>query len=604
MEEPLSRKYFEDRPDREPSPRVGTIRRCAVLAACLLTAVSASAATFTTSLDRDSVLVGETVTLTMRFEGGAPRGMPALPRMPGLQVAPGVSTGVQSSLGPDGKMTSVHTYALNLIAQQAGELVIPALTAEVDGERLNSQPLKLKVLQSDPSSPPPDLATNLAFLWLALPKQEMFVGEIVAAELRLYLRSEVGDISNLQIPPFTGEGFNAGGYVKGQQYQRRVAGATFTVVPLLFTLSPVKSGRLTVGPLEGSVLLLGGQRDFFGNYRQRVQAALNVPAQTVPALPLPAANAPSNFNGAVGSFAMTVTAGPTNLAAGDPITVRVQIAGRGAFQALTLPEQAAWQDFKTYPPTANVETSDVLGLQGRKVFEQIVSPQTADLKELPAFSFSYFDPDAKTYRTLTHPAIPLIVRPGGAAPLPVVAAGKNADVAQPPPQDIVPIKQRPGTLAHVTVPLVQQPWFLALQTVPALAWLAALLWRRRTDALANNPRLRRQRQVTQAVREGVRQLRQQAEANRSEDFFATLFRLLQEQIGERLDLPASSITEAVVDERLHPAGLPAAACATLHELFQTCNLARYAPVKSSQELAAFVPRVEQVIVELQRLRPV
>ena len=52
---------------------------------------------------------------------------------------------------------------------------------------------------------------------------------------------------------------------------------------------------------------------------------------------------------------MTVTAGPTNVAVGDPITVRVQISGHGALDALTLPDQPAWRDFKTYPPTSKVK---------------------------------------------------------------------------------------------------------------------------------------------------------------------------------------------------------------------------------------------------------
>ena len=39
--------------------------------------------------------------------------------------------------------------------------------------------------------------------------------------------------------------------------------------------------------------------------------------------------------------------------------------------------------------------------------------------------------------------------------------------------------------------------------------------------------------------------------------------------------------------------------ARLHELFQACNLARYAPVKSSQELEAFIPRVELSLREIQ-----
>jgi hypothetical protein len=218
--------------------------------------------------------------------------------------------------------------------------------------------------------------------------------------------------------------------------------------------------------------------------------------------------------------------------------------------------------------------------------------------------FSFFDPEQKAYRTLTQPAVPLIVRPGGSAPAPSVAANTRAAPDNPPPaQDIVHIKPRLGTVAQIGPPLVQQPWFLALQAIPVLAWLSAVVWRRRVEQLANNPRLRRRRQVAQVVRQGLLELRQHASDNKSDDFFATLVRLLQEQLGERIDVPASAITEAVIEERLRPRGVPETTLTSLRELFQTCNLARYAPIKSSQELAAIIPKLETILRELQALTP-
>jgi hypothetical protein len=319
-------------------------------------------------------------------------------------------------------------------------------------------------------------------------------------------------------------------------------------------------------------------------------------------LPLPSDHIPPDFNGAVGNYTMTVTAGPTNVATGDPITVRVQISGRGALDALTLPPQTAWHDFKTYPPTSDVKTGDQLGLQGTKTFEQIVVPQTADIKELPPFSFSFFDPDAKAYRTLTQPAVKLGVRSGGTAAAPVIAAKASAPDNPPPAQDIVPIKQRLGSLAQAGPPLLQRAWFVALQGAPLLAWLCALGWRKHADALANNPRRRRQRQVAQIIREGSSELRRLATENNSDEFFVTLFHLLQEQLGERLNCPASAITEAVIDEKLRPRAVPEKTLTALHDLFQTCNLARYAPIKSSQELAALIPKLETTLGELQNIR--
>ena len=135
-----------------------------------------------------------------------------------------------------------------------------------------------------------------------------------------------------------------------------------------------------------------------------------------------------------------------------------------------------------------------------------------------------------------------------------------------------------------------------------LAFLGAVIYRKRSDALANNPRLRRQRKVAQLIQAGLNELRKFAAEKNSDAFFTTLFQLLQEQIGERLDVPASAITEAVIEEQLQPRGVPAATLAALHELFQSHNLARYAPVKSSQELAAMIPKLESVLKELQEVK--
>ena len=126
--------------------------------------------------------------------------------------------------------------------------------------------------------------------------------------------------------------------------------------------------------------------------------------------------------------------------------------------------------------------------------------------------------------------------------------------------------------------------------------------RRRADNLANNPRLRRQREVARTIEQGLHDLKRFANQNDSEQFFATLVRLLQEQLGERLDMPATAITEAVIEEELRPKGLPEATLNTLQDLFQLANLARYAPVKTSQELAALIPRMEATLAELRSLK--
>jgi hypothetical protein len=583
------------------------IPRLLVFCLCFLGwAAPGFAAKFSVTLDRDTVVLGETVTLVFKFEGVQTRGMPQLSAIPGLQTVGGTATSSSYTQRPDGQMESVQTYSVPMRATREGEIQIPSFTVEAGNQRLVSPPVTLKVVREDPTAPPASLGNQSAFLWLVLPRQEYFLGEVFTAELRLYVGAGVRNIDGYQPPQLQGEGFSAGPWRQAQNYQRRVGDRMFTVVPIVCQVIPAKSGLLKIGAMNTTVVLNPPDafEGFFGRRSNTERVALALAEQEFRILPLPEENRPPDFTGAVGQFTMTVNVGPTNVATGDPITVRVQISGRGALDGLNLPAQSSWRDFKTYPPTAKVEPADQLGLQGVKTFEQIISPESTDIQELPPLTFSFFDPETKTYRTLTHPATKLVVRPGGAAVAPSVAANLNPNAATPAaqPVDIVPIKQRLGTTFATTAPLLTQPIFLAAQSVPVLAFLAAFVWRKRAESLANNPRLRRQRQVEHTIRAGLEKLRQHAAQNQSDEFFVGVMRLLQERLGERLDCPATAITEAVIDDRLRPRGLPDSMLEELHQLFQWCNQARYAPVRTTQELNAVLAKLENALRKLAEVR--
>jgi len=561
-----------------------------------------SSAPFSVTLDRNVVPVGETVTLSMVFEGAAPAGAPPLPLLPNLRSAGGVSQSTELSF-VNGQQTSRQTFTYALITTQVGDVVIPAIQVQAGGRTLISQPVSLKVVPANARAANPDAAlTNQAFIRLLLSKTDVYVGEPFPIEIHLYVQAGEG----LQMPQITAAGFSLSQIPQPAQTRTVVNGIPYTLLVFKLTATAARTGDLTFGPVQESLTLLipiPGQRSFFGPQYQRRPVTLSSDAVAMRVLPLPAQNVPEDFNGAIGNYQLSVTAGPTNVGVGDPITVRVQISGRGPIEGLTLPPQPQWRDFNTYPPTAKTETSDPLGLAGTKKFEQVIIPLNHEIKALPPLRFSFFDPSARSYRTLTGPAVPLTVRPSGVAAAPLPNLTNTGPGASPPPvDDILHIKPRLELSGAAAPLLVSRPWFLLLQGVPALVWLALLAWRKRGESLANNPRLRRQREVAQRVRDGLKELRAHAAAQQSDSFFATLFRLLQEQLGERLDLPASAITEAVIDDKLRERGLADDTLRSLHELFQTCNLARYAPVQSGQELAAMIPKLEDALRALQRLK--
>ncbi|HEU6447428.1 MAG TPA: BatD family protein [Verrucomicrobiae bacterium] len=569
-------------------------------------------ATFTASLDRDTISLGETATLSLTFQDGQPKNIPPLD-VSGLRF---VQTGNQTGFNlVNGSMSSTVTITYSITAQRTGEFEIPPLSADVNGQRLTSQPLKLTVEKPHTATDAEiDSGKEIAFAKLTLPKKDIYVGETILADMQLYYRQDAQLTQQPQVTGVAVDGFTVGKIAGGNQFLTQIGNTVYKVIPAKVALTASKTGFVHVGPATiNLVLSLPSNRrsDVFDPFGMLTREEKQIPVSTktleAKSRPLPSENVPANFNGAVGSYSMTVNAGPTNVTVGDPITVRVQIAGRGAFDDVKLPDQSNWNNFKIFSPTQKTEFSDQLDLQGTKTFEEIVTPENADVHNLPEFSFSFFNPDDGKYHTLTQPPEQLIVRAGGATPLPALAATKNSSSENQTPQDILPIKNDLGTLEQISAgresrePLISSPIFLGVQSLPVLAFLGALIWRKRADNLANNPRLRRKIAVRQLIQIGIGDLKKYASENNSEQFFATLFRLLQEQLGERLDCPASSITENVIEENSKLRGAPENLCADLRELFQLCNQARYAPVRGTAELNSVADKFEMVIHGLQEV---
>jgi hypothetical protein len=556
-----------------------------------------AAPNFTVLLDRDSLTLGETVKLTLRFDDAIPTADPVLPAIPDATVGRPTASKQNffSAQGGSVVRSSTLTYDYDLTPTKAGTLTIPAITQVVGGQSFTSQPLKLKIAE-------PGKGQNTiggAFLKLSATKSEVYLGEILPVEIQLYFQN----VQNPEMPHLNEEGFLLGKMQQTSQADTVLNGVQYHYVTLDSFVVPAKAGKLDLGPATIQVTVpRSGARDWLGRMVDWQRVTLQSDEQPLNVLPLPRENVPPGFNGAVGSLTMTVTVNPTNVAVGDPITIKIQITGRGELENLTLPAQTNWEHFKVYPPTSDFQPADQLGISGTKNFALTVVAESMDVKELPPYIFSFFDPDQKKYRTLALAATPIIVRPSAASLPPPTIAGTNPSDNPAPTQDIKSIKTRPGTLAEIQPALILKPWFLGMQSLPVLAWLTLLVMRRQKEKLSNNPRLRRQRQVEQTIRTGLKELEQAANANDAETFFATVFRLLQEQLGERLDVPASAITEAVLDERLRPLGVPEEQLDALRELFQVCNQARYGRESTNQELLSLIPKLESAINDLKSIK--
>lgn len=559
-----------------------------------------AAPTFTATFDRRTIGVGESATLQLTFSGGVPRNVPTIQPISGLTV--GYSGQSEQINIINGRTSRTLTFSFVVAASQSGDFTLPPIRAEVAGQIVTAQPPPLKVLPRGAPTPQENQMREMAFLKLLQPKKEVYVGELFPVEIQLFVQNA----QDVQMPQLRSEGFTFGKAAQPAQSRVQMNNTIYNLVVFRMSALAAKTGNLVLGPAECDLTLrLPSSRrdpfDFFGGRYELRRTTLTSELHPVQILPLPQDNVPEDFTGAVGNFtSLTVNASPTNVAVGDPITIRIQITGQGGLDSLALPALARWREFKVYPSTAKVDTTDPLGMTGSKTFEQVVTPENAEVKQLPAISFSFFDPDQKAYRTLQQGPIPISVRASLSMPAqPTILINTNQNQDKPPVRDIVHIKPHLGLVQVLQPPRVLRPGFWLLQAIPLGVWLGALLWRKQRERLANNPRLRRRRQVERLVAAGLRELRQQAAGNQSEEFFGTVFRLLQEQLGERLDLPSSAITEAVIDERLRPKGVDDALLEALRELFQTCNQARYAPERDAQELGMIADKVERTLQTLQ-----
>ncbi len=578
---------------------------CVTMAlACLQAALAAN---FSVSLDRDTMELGETATLSLTFEGGSPSSSPTLD-VPGLDIT---SSGTSQSFSVvNGAMSSVVTITYSVTARNPGRYTIPSLTALVGGQTLVTQPVTLTVLRPNaPSAQDVHSGAEVAFMTLSLPSSKIFVGQELTAQLRIYVRDDVENFGNFQFSSQAADGFSLGKNVQGGHTRVRIGNHDYTVIPVDYNITATRSGPLELGPFTATatvVLPSANQQDadsffrqFFNQGEQR-QVSLATTAIHADCSPLPVVQQPPGYNGAIGDFSMNLNVGPTNVMAGDPVTVRIQISGHGDLDTVQMPDQSGLTGFKIFPPSVKTDYSDALGDSGSKTFEEIVTPQSDRVREWPAFSFSYFNPDDGQYHTLSQPAVPLSVHAAGSTPVPVLA-GENPTPTQASP-DILPVKESLGTLRLAPAPVFTHPQFWALQALPSLALVAAWFWRRQADSLANNPRRRRHNEVSQKIRMGMEQLGRMASEDRPDDFFATLFRLLQELLGERLDCPASAITENALDDPRLANHAESATRESLRSLFQMCNQARYAPVRGTSELNSVTQQFARVTGEMREAK--
>jgi hypothetical protein len=515
-----------------------------------------------------------------------------------------------------------------LKARKAGSFTIGPAAVQVDGREHWSKPVQLKVLAASgapaptPNPPAPrglpgmpgipfpglrvqpprssEPGDDDLFLRAVVDKQRVYVGEQITASWYVYTQSSIEKYRPLKEPKI--EAFwSEDLYVpqarlryerashKGQEYLQALL--------LRKALFPLQPGRLTIGALEAEFV---SQASLFVAPTGSTRRSQELPVEV---LPLPA-GAPAGFDPAnVGRYEIAATLDRAQVAAGEAVTLKLTLKGRGNLRQLKVPPLKGLDGFKVYDPKVQdqIELGEVI--QGVKTVEYLVVPQRSGELTIPPIGVPCFDPEQKRYVTLrTEPLKVSVVgeAPRGAASQ-SVGLSPTENVLLP---SIALIRNRHSVSTRVDRVLVRPPLLAVLLALPPFLLLALVVIGRARELIRREtPRSRLRR-----ARSGARRRLKVAEAlirSGSEQvapaFFGELQRALYEHLEVVLGSPATGLTLAELQPFLQARGVPEETAGAVISELENCDFARFAPAaQGHDEMRAAVKRVRDLLLAIER----
>lgn len=611
-------------------PRAVASALVALSVAVGATAAHAEPPRFLGEVDRNQVTIGEPFVYQVTLSAGNDQISDYRPPdFKGLRVlsaprAPNQST--QMQFGAAGMFVEVnYSWHYELAALQKGNLSIGPARIKVNGQDFKSSVVMVAagggVAAPPPSQPPvagqPARGTTGgpaqaqapppggaapgdggSFIRLVTDKQKAYVGEAISATWFLYM-NQPHDKYDTQVEP-TMEGFwtedvaipnRRGGMalseelVQGRHYQVGAA-----MKKALFPLHP---GRLTITPMEAEIARV----DFFGTAvrSQHVKST----ATEIEVVPLPREGQPAAFDPAnVGTFSLAGHVDRTQVAAGEAVTLTLEIAGHGNLRKVAVPAIPALDGWKKYDPRTTVTIDPASGIDGTKAAEILLLPSRPGHFTLPALALEYFDPATGRYARASTEPIQLTVTGAplagdGAGSAVAASAGGAAPIDNVIASEIRPIHARAELRRDLGATFLRAPAFVGVLVGPPLLFgliVFGLGVRDRRTEDTGATRRRRSRQKVRAhfaAAEGHRRKREVAA------FYIEIERVLREAMSHRLGVAGAGLTMDDVRARAAALALTAPDADRLVVALEECDRARFAPGSLPSDDAALGGALER-----------
>ncbi len=396
-------------------------------------AQAASAATLSLSVESQSIHADMPFTLALEAKGFEEEPTPLPPdlaidgcEVTYLGVSPNVSSSIQIVNGRRSEWREVaFVYRWRVLAHRAGRYTIPPLRVEQAGVEAHS-----RATSFDASEVP---GTDDMSVRMQLPQRPLWVGETFDVSVEWRLARDVQDYQ-FAVPLFNLDGaevapgpptptgrsvsFNAGArQVELPVSQSTAPGERDTRFSFDARVTLNRAGTVDLPPVRVvAQLRSGASRDSWG-FRRPTYGLFRAEGEPrrLTVKPLPVAGRPPSFVNAIGGgFAIDVQASRTVVSLGEPVQLTVRLRGDGPLTGLSLPPldgPGGLPAARFSMPEGSV-AGEVDEETNSKLFVFTVRVKSAEVREIPPIAFSYFDPSAGEYRTVTSEPVAVSVGAG------------------------------------------------------------------------------------------------------------------------------------------------------------------------------------------------
>jgi hypothetical protein len=526
----------------------------------------------------------------------------------------------------NGKMSheTTYSYLYYLQALNEGTYVIPPASYTLKNKTYYSDSIRIEVLGTGASQqsvqPGANNGTALKVqpaggdvsVDLSLNRKEVYIGEHIAATVKIYTRVDLSGITEIKYPSFTG-------FLKSdietppltQLRQENVNGTVYgTGVIQNFLLFPQVTGEITIDPVQITVLVRQKSSqtdpffgDFFSNF-QTVQMAVVSPVVKVNVKPLPGIK-PAEFSGVVGKLDLKSTINKDSVDVNDAVNLKIIISGNGNLKLAEAPKLTLSPDIEIYDPkfTDNIKNS-LSGTSGQRTFEYLLIPRHYGDFTIPPVTYSYFNTSSGKYETLTTKEFRFYARKGteSAAGITVYGGVSKEDVRYVG-KDIRFIKPDPGKLTRSVNNIISNTSFYSIFAIALLIFLIIIFVRRehiRRNADLTAVRNRKAGKIAGKRLKAASGCMKREEMDR---FHEEILKAIWGYLSDKLNIPVSDLTRNNAVTALKEKGISDEDITSLTGILDSCEYERYAPASSGTEAAniydgtaRFIRSVENSII--------